>query len=89
MMDSTSGLVTRLAGPRPHLPANPEAIDALNSIRTTPYECSFLSRISGETHGETAGLLAVDWETVSPWMKLMGDIRAHYHIAQCVGSEWV
>jgi len=74
-------VITKLPAPRPILPMNPQVLDALYAIQTTPYENSLLSRISSATPRKTAGLLALDWETVSPWMKLMSDIRAHYRLA--------
>lgn len=33
------------------------------------------------------GVLAMDWETVSPWMNLMSDIRDHYALAQYVSHQ--
>ncbi|KZT70764.1 hypothetical protein DAEQUDRAFT_165365 [Daedalea quercina L-15889] len=59
---------------------NPQVLDALYSIQTTPYESSFLSRIQGLQPSRTASAIAVDWETRSPWMELMCDIREHYSL---------
>jgi len=55
----------------------------LEEIQTTPFDHSFLSRLQGEARGYTfSGLIAVDWETITPWMSLMSDIRDHYGLAQ-------
>jgi hypothetical protein len=56
--------------------------DSLKSIRTTPYETSFLSRLCGHRPSKDSGLVAVDWETRSPWIELMTDVRNHYSYAQ-------
>ncbi|KAJ7780212.1 hypothetical protein DFH07DRAFT_794173 [Mycena maculata] len=57
-------------------------IDALEAIQTTPFENSFLSRLHDGAHGAAIpGLVSVDWETVTPWMRLMSDVRAHYSFA--------
>ncbi|KAJ7498011.1 hypothetical protein B0H11DRAFT_829890 [Mycena galericulata] len=54
-------------------------INALESIKTTPYDNSFLSRLHGVPCGAAIpGLVSVDWETVTPWMSLMSDIRDHF-----------
>jgi hypothetical protein len=87
MKDSYEGPVTILSLPRlPSVTTNSQVIDALYSIKTTPYEFSFLSRLSGVLQGQipASGVLAVDWENVTPWMSLMNDIREHYSIAQYV-----
>ncbi|CCM02563.1 uncharacterized protein FIBRA_04666 [Fibroporia radiculosa] len=60
--------------------ANKEVIDALYAIRTTPYECSFLSRLQGFQPSHTLAAIAVDWETRSPWIDLMSDIREHFFL---------
>ncbi|KZT09856.1 uncharacterized protein LAESUDRAFT_462721 [Laetiporus sulphureus 93-53] len=59
---------------------NPQVLDALYVIKTTPYERSFLSRIKGFQPSLAPGAIAVDWETRSPWMELMNDIREHYSL---------
>jgi hypothetical protein len=60
---------------------NPQTLEALYAIHTTPYDNSFLSRIQGAS--ETLGdHLACDWESRAPWMDLMMDIRDHYAFAQ-------
>jgi len=65
--------------------ANSTVIDALYSIKTTAYSNSFASRIYGNTISEEdSKVIAVDWETQSPWMDLMTDIMDHYSLAQCV-----
>ncbi|KAJ6568273.1 hypothetical protein DFH09DRAFT_432980 [Mycena vulgaris] len=57
-------------------------IEALEAITTTPFENSFLSRLHGVTRGvDIPGLVSVDWETVTPWMSLMSDVRDHYTFA--------
>lgn len=61
----------------------PVVLDALYSIKTTPYRHSFASRLhglNGEMEGESK-VIAVDWETRSPWMELMSDVREHYALA--------
>ncbi|KAF8166566.1 hypothetical protein K438DRAFT_1921453 [Mycena galopus ATCC 62051] len=57
-------------------------IEALESIKTTPFENSFLARLHGVARGAAIpGLVSVDWETATPWMSLMSDIRDHYTFA--------
>ncbi|KAJ4470140.1 hypothetical protein J3R30DRAFT_3711964 [Lentinula aciculospora] len=56
-----------------------ETVNALSSIRTTPYEGSFISRLCGN-HAHTPGLMYVDWDAKTPWMNLMEDIREHYRL---------
>ncbi|KAJ7483192.1 hypothetical protein FB451DRAFT_101778 [Mycena latifolia] len=65
------------------LSENPNGIiEALESITTTPFENSFLSRLHGVARGAAIpGLVSVDWETVTPWMSLMSDVRDHYSFA--------
>lgn len=64
--------------------ANPKllVLSALENIKTTPFESSFLSRLQGTRGVALPGLIAVDWETITPWMSLMRDIRDHYGFAQ-------
>ena len=58
-------------------------IEALESIKTTPFENSFLSRLYGVACGDAiARVVSVDWETVTPWMSVMNDVREHYTLAQ-------
>ena len=66
---------------------NPIVIDALYSINTTSYDNSFASRIHGNNVRENDKLIAVDWETRTPWMELMTDVIDHYSFAQC-GFVW-
>ncbi|KAG1770211.1 hypothetical protein EDD22DRAFT_866620 [Suillus occidentalis] len=61
--------------------------DSLKSIRTTPYEMSFLSRLCGHRPSTDSGLVAVDWETKSPWIELMTDVRNHYSYAHPASSQ--
>ncbi|KAJ3902437.1 hypothetical protein F5879DRAFT_1010915 [Lentinula edodes] len=56
-----------------------ETVDALCSIRKTSYGNSFASRLYGN-HARTPGLIHVDWDTKTPWMNLMEDIREHYQL---------
>jgi hypothetical protein len=62
-------------------PLNTNTLDALVGIRTTPFGRSFLSRLHGN-HVHTPGLIYVDWETKTPWMNLMEDIREHHQFLQ-------
>jgi hypothetical protein len=81
-----SGTVIRLSAPAAAFQAHPQVIDALYNIQTTPFKSSFLSRLHG-TMTQPLGVLAMDWETVSPWVNLMSDIREHYALAQYVSSD--
>ncbi|KAF7289104.1 Cytoplasmic protein [Mycena chlorophos] len=57
-------------------------INALGAIRATPYENSFLARLGGVPTGvDPPGLVSVDWETVTPWMELMSDVREHFSLS--------
>lgn len=76
--------VTPIPPTRPGPTVNPQTLDALYAIQTTPYENSFLSRILGFQPPLNSGAVAVDWETRSPWMDLMSDIREHYSLMQYV-----
>jgi hypothetical protein len=67
-----------------NLPASKEVLDALYSIETTPFAHSFVSRLRGFRGFVPPGLVAVDWETRTPWMNVMADIREHYLFAQFV-----
>ncbi|PPQ94441.1 hypothetical protein CVT25_002532 [Psilocybe cyanescens] len=62
-------------------PINPEVLDALYNIQTTPFESSFFARLEGTRESFPPGLISVDWETRTPWMSLMADIREHYTFA--------
>jgi len=68
----------------PSAPVPPAMLDALRAIQTTRYEHSFAARVYGHTPQEMPGLIAVDWESHSPWTLLMGDICTHYALAQSV-----
>ncbi|EKM50508.1 uncharacterized protein PHACADRAFT_152560 [Phanerochaete carnosa HHB-10118-sp] len=63
-------------------PVNPVTLNALHAIKTTPYAHSFLSRMMGFQPSPKPLVVAVDWETRSPWMDLMRDIREHYGLMQ-------
>ncbi|KAJ3777649.1 hypothetical protein FB446DRAFT_783989 [Lentinula raphanica] len=60
-------------------PSNTETVEALENIRRTSYGSSFISRLYGN-HAHPPGLMHIDWDTETPWMKLMQDIREHYHL---------
>lgn len=64
--------------------ASPDVLSALYSIRTTPYENSFLSRLRGIPPVQNRSCLAVDWANRTPWMDLMQDIRDHFRMLQSV-----
>ncbi|KAK7054869.1 hypothetical protein VNI00_003332 [Paramarasmius palmivorus] len=66
---------------QPSSEVNTDVQDRLFAIQTTPLERSFLSRLVGTNSFQMAGLIAVDWLTESPWMKLMDDIREHYRLS--------
>jgi hypothetical protein len=83
-MQSLPDKVTVLSPTLPGVASNFQVIDALHSIKSTPYENSFLSRLTGVQHDETPAVFAVDWQTISPWMDLMSDVRDHYRISQLV-----
>lgn len=71
----------------PPQPLQPGIFNSLKSIRTTPYEMSFLSRLCGHRPSIDSGLVAVDWETRSPWIELMTDVREHYSYAHPASSQ--
>ncbi|KAK0497364.1 hypothetical protein EDD18DRAFT_151449 [Armillaria luteobubalina] len=58
-----------------------KVLEALQEIQTTAYEVSFVSRLQGTMPSRTPGLLSLDWETETPWMALMNDVRQHYRLA--------
>ncbi|KAK0189222.1 hypothetical protein F5146DRAFT_703185 [Armillaria mellea] len=60
---------------------SPKVLEALQEIQTTAYEVSFASRLQGTMPSRTPGLLSLDWETETPWMALMNDVRQHYRLA--------
>ncbi|RDB15747.1 Cysteine-rich protein 2-binding protein [Hypsizygus marmoreus] len=74
-----SSTVNPLPPPVTSIPPHPEVVAALYNIQTTPFESSFLSRLQG-TRAPVAPFtaIAIDWETITPWMSLMTDIRDHY-----------
>ncbi|KAL7280339.1 hypothetical protein ACG7TL_005256 [Trametes sanguinea] len=73
--------LTPLNVPRATAPANPQVLEALYAIQTTPYERSFLSRLQSSSARSQPRVIAVDWETRAPWMDLMSDIREHHALA--------
>lgn len=78
-----SGPLSQTRPPPEKIAPRHQVAQILEEIQTTPFDRSFLSRLQGEARGYTfSGLIAVDWETVTPWMSLMGDIRDHYELAQ-------
>ncbi|KAJ7860443.1 hypothetical protein B0H14DRAFT_576761 [Mycena olivaceomarginata] len=79
---STPATLTELVPAPVPLAEHNSIIEALESIKTTPFENSFLARLHGVARGAAIpGLVEVDWETVTPWMSLMIDIRDHYSFA--------
>ncbi|KAI6010867.1 hypothetical protein F5J12DRAFT_718758 [Pisolithus orientalis] len=60
--------------------APPAVIDHLRTIQSTRYENSFASRLYGSRPRKVPGLIAVDWETHTPWMNLLEDIHEHYSL---------
>ena len=76
--------ITVLSPTLPSVTSSAQVIDALHSIKSTPYENSFLSRLTSVQQDETPAVIAVDWQTISPWMDLMSDVRDHYRISQFV-----
>lgn len=80
---SQSTPLTPLPPSRASPAVNPTVIDALYSIKTTPYNNSFAARIYGDASREDCTkVIAMDWETRSPWMELMNDVIDHYSLAQ-------
>lgn len=77
-------ILTPLSISPQNLPASKEVLDALYNIKTTPFGHSFVSRLRGFRGFDPPGLVAVDWETRTPWMNVMADIRDHYLFAQSV-----
>ncbi|RPD76381.1 hypothetical protein L226DRAFT_460025, partial [Lentinus tigrinus ALCF2SS1-7] len=73
--------LTPLVAPHPISSVKRQVVDALYAIQTTPYENSFLSRLQGYSPYRQNGIIAVDWETRTPWMELMDDIRDHYMLS--------
>lgn len=66
----------------PQQSSAPSAVlDHLRTIQSTPYENSFASRLYGSKPRRTPGLIAVDWETRTPWTNLLDDIHEHYSLA--------
>jgi hypothetical protein len=62
-------------------PAPPEVLEGLYSIKSTPYNQSFASRLYGQLPSPTT-VFFQDWETMSPWMELMADVMDHHRISQ-------
>ena len=79
-----SGHLTLLHQSPSHPAPNKEIIEGLYSIRKTPYECSFASRLMGCPIGYDGQsyLIHRDWETQAPWMDLLADIGLHYSLSQ-------
>lgn len=63
----------------PNAPTNP-ALDLPMAVRTTPVEHSMYARLYGCYARPDAAAIAYDWETRTPWMSLLEDIRDHYSI---------
>jgi hypothetical protein len=79
--EDTSSLTITPLVPPPY-PVNAEVFTGLYGIRTTPFSNSFLSRLDGMNESSPQGLIAIDWETRTPWMNLMTDIHDHYTFSQ-------
>jgi hypothetical protein len=80
---SQSTPLTPLPPSRASPTVNPTVVDALYSIKTTRYNNSFAARIYGNASREDCTkVIAMDWETRSPWMELMNDVIDHYSLAQ-------
>ncbi|KAJ3548910.1 hypothetical protein NM688_g5239 [Phlebia brevispora] len=62
----------------PFVAPHPDVLDALYSIESTPYNTSFLRRLQGYQPSRKEPVLVVDWDSRSPWMDLMRDIRDHH-----------
>ncbi|KXN87679.1 Cysteine-rich protein 2-binding protein [Leucoagaricus sp. SymC.cos] len=77
LVASTNPLQQNRSTPEQTVP-RPRVVDALEDIETTPFENSFLSRLQGTRKATFPSLIAVDWETITPWMCLMRDVRNHY-----------
>lgn len=69
------------------VPVNSQVLEGLLDVHTTPYSSSFLSRLHGFQPTAQDGVLAVDWDNVTPWMDLMSDIREHYSLMQCASCS--
>lgn len=67
-------------------PPDPAVLDALYSVRSTPYANSFLSRLNGFVDFPLV-VIAVDWEARTPWMNLMEDIKMHRTL-KCPDEEF-
>ncbi|KAI6014052.1 hypothetical protein BKA83DRAFT_14904 [Pisolithus microcarpus] len=72
--------LTSLQVPQPSA-APSEVLDHLRTIQSTRYEHSFASRLYGSKSRRAPGLIAVDWETRTPWMNLLDDIHEHHSLA--------
>ncbi|KAH7910295.1 hypothetical protein BJ138DRAFT_1065488 [Hygrophoropsis aurantiaca] len=68
-------------------PAPSSVLDGLHAIRRTRYENSFLARLNGYKTLRTDGIIAINWETRTPWMDLMTDIQDHYYFAHPMEDE--
>lgn len=55
-------------------------ITALRVIQTTPVENSMYARLYGCYARPDATAIAYDWDTRTPWMSLLEDVRDHYSI---------
>ncbi|KAH6916285.1 hypothetical protein BKA70DRAFT_483452 [Coprinopsis sp. MPI-PUGE-AT-0042] len=77
----SSSSLLKFDSTRSLLPAKDQAetLNALNNIKTTPFEHSFLSRLQGSrVVPRDTNIIHIDWETETPWMRLMADLRDHY-----------
>lgn len=75
------------SGPLPpaakNQPIPPDVLEGLSSIKSTPFNHSFASRLYGGLRSP-ATIFFKDWDTMSPWMELMADLMDHYRLSQFV-----
>ena len=55
-------------------------VTTLKTILTTPVENSMYARLYGCYARPDTAAVAYDWDTRTPWMSLLQDIRDHYSI---------
>lgn len=72
------------SGPLPpaakNQPIPPDVLEGLSSIKSTPFNYSFASRLYGGLRSP-ATIFFKDWDTMSPWMELMADLMDHYRLS--------
>lgn len=62
-----------------HTP-DPAVLTALEATRTTPVENSMYARLYGCYARPDATAVAYDWDTRTPWVALLENLRDHYSI---------